>query len=224
MAMMIAISASAGHSKGFRVMTCLGVLITMVATLIGGFYVNRRRISLRELETLLPLLDLTDTQRAYAQTVVALGNMGQSRAEIDETMLALNALLDEEARLLTAREQILGSDNHDERAELGSERTNLYARMTAAQDAGARSAFEQSIVLLDERLASLDSQGAHLERIDAHLELLRQAVLATRDAARRLQGGVRAPDLATDSLRSAVALARAQTQATEAALAELRAI
>ena len=59
------------------------------------------------------------------------------------------------------------------------------------------------------------------ERIDAHLELLRQAVLATRDAALHV-GAL--PDLATDSLRSAVALARAQSGATERALAELNAV
>lgn len=224
MTMMIALAATAAMPKRVRVFVALGTLMSMVATLGAGLYVNRRRITLRELETLLPLLELTETQRAYAQTVVALGNMGQSRTEIDETMVALNALLDEESRLLTAREQILGSDHQDERSRLVEERMSLQAKMDAARDAGARSAFEQSIVLLEERLSNLDSHAAHLERIEAHLELLRQAVLATRDAARRLQGGVRAPELATDSLRSAVALARAQTQATEAALAELRAI
>jgi hypothetical protein len=221
-----AISFTAGQPKGVRVATILGILITMVSSLIAGLMVNRRRMSLKELETLLPILDLTETQRAYAQTVVALGNMGQSRGEIDETMRALNALLDEETRLLATRTRLSGSESQDERAHLVSERERLAGKTSSAQDPSARAAFEQSLGLLDERLKSFEMQGTHLERIDAHLELLRQAVLATRDAARRLNGGavVTAPDLATDSLRSAVALARAQTQATEAALAELRAI
>lgn len=77
---------------------------------------------------------------------------------------------------------------------------------------------------MDERLAAHDAQGGQVERIDAHLELLRQAVLATRDAARHRGAAPADVPLETDALRAAVSQARAQTQATEQALAELNAI
>ena len=192
--------------------------------IMGAAYMrNRRQLTVAELESLLPGLDLTETQRAYAEMVVTLSEQGQPAAE---TMTALNALLDEERRLVETRHRLTGSDVANERETLTSERERLAARAAGARDAVARDALEQSLALLDERRAIFDLQGDHLERIEAHLELLRQAVLSTRDAARRLGGApvATAPDLATDTLRAAVANARAQTQATEQALAELRAI
>lgn len=216
---------AAGQPKPVKIAIVFSLLGILAAATTVAFSKSRRFMSLEKLEALLPGAKLSETQRAYGHTIVALGKAGQPQYEIQETMRALNALLDEESHLLATRARLTGTDDQDERAHLAAERERLAAKTAAARDSSARAAFEQSLGLLDERLTSLDTQGTHLERIDAHLELLRQAVLATRDAARRLNGGAiaTAPDLATDSLRSAVALARAQTQATEQALAELRA-
>lgn len=185
-----------------------------------------RNLSSEGLRVLLPSLDLTDSQRAYAETIVALGRSGRSKAEVEETTTALNALLDEETRLEGHRERAAGQEAGDALARLESERDALRVKADATTDTGARDAYAQSLVLLEERIAGLRADDGTLERIDAHLALLRQAILATRDAARRLDSAptLSAPDLATDSLRSAVALARAQTTETERALAELRAI
>ncbi len=224
-AMIPLLGFAAGQPKPVKIAIVFGLLGVLAAATTVAFSRSRRFMSLEKLEKLLPGAKLSETQRAYGHTVVALGKAGQPQYEIEETMRALNALLDEESHLLSTRARLTGTDDQDERAHLKAERERLAERTAAARDSSARAAFEQSLGLLDERLKSLDTQGTHLERIDAHLELLRQAVLATRDAARRLNGGAiaTAPDLATDSLRSAVALARAQTQATEQALAELRA-
>ena len=212
--------------KPVRAFTMLALLLTMLAA--GGVATVRhsRRLSVGELESLLPLLKLSDTVRAYAETIVALHRSKRPQAEIEEGMATLNALLDEEARLVETRARLAGSDGRNEREALASERERIAQKVAATRDAGARVALEQSLSLVEERQALFEAQGSHLERIDAHLELLRQAVLSTRDAARRLGGApvATAPDLATDTLRSAVANARAQTQATERALAELRAI
>ena len=218
--------AVADGPKAFRLAVVFGFATVLITALIAGIFATRRRMSVRGLGAMLPLLDLTETQQAYAQTVVALDGAGRSKDEIDETMRTLNTLLDEEARLVGTRERIAGTEDREERAHLLAEREALAAKAAGTRIEGARAAFEQSLTLLDERLSSLDGQGFRLELIDAHLSLLRQAVLSTRDAARRITGGPTetAPDLGTDALRSAVALARGQTQAAEEALAELRAI
>lgn len=206
--------------RGLVVFAYIGVMLAL------GFWAymrNLRQISSAELAALLPMMDLTEAQRTYAETLIALDRSGRSKTEIDDAMRALNSLLDEDARLAEMREQLSGSPENGDRQTLIDERAKLVARAESAKDVEAKRSFEQSIALLDERIAAFDSQGGQLERIDAHRELLRQALLATRDAARH--AGTLAPttDLATDSLRSAVALARAQSQETERALAELNA-
>lgn len=212
--------------KSVLVFTMIALALGMIAA--GGFATVRhaRRLSVTELESLLPLLKLSDTGHAYAETIVALHRSGRPKAEIEDSMTALNALLDEEARLVETRTRLAGTDARDEREGLGAERDRLAAKLAATHDPGAREALAQSLTLLEERQTLFSLQGSHLERIDAHLELLRQAVLSTRDAARRLSGApaATAPDLATDGLRSAIAVARARTTETEQALAELRAI
>ncbi len=203
----------------------LVLALAFAATLIVGATRGARNVTVGQYEALLPTLDLTAIGRAYVETMIALQRAGRPQAEADDTMRALNALLDEEARLLAMREAT-GREPGDSFASLESERAALAAKATAAADAGAREAYGQSLSLLDERIDGLRAVDAGRERLDAHLELLRQAVLATRDAARRLGTAPAAigSDLATDSLRAAVALARAQTTETERALAELRAI
>ncbi len=209
--------------------TGLAVMASFVfffALMTFAYLRNRRQMTVAELKSLLPGLELTDTPRANAETLVTLTDQGRPATETQETMAALNALLDEEKRLTETRQRLTGSNVANERDALAAERDRLATKAAAAKDATARDAFEQSLALLDERRAIFDLQGDHLERIDAHLELLRQAVLSTRDAARRLGGApvATAPDLATDTLRNAVANARAQSQATEQALAELKAM
>lgn len=212
-------------AKPWKALFLLGVMAAVFAIGALAYWRNLRQLTAPELAALMPMLDLTEGQRAYAETVVALDRSGRPMAEIEETMVALNALLDEEARLVEARERLAGADLAAGREGLQKERERIAAKAAGARDPEARAAFEQSLALLDERIAALDAQGGGLERIDAHLELLRQALLATRDAAlHRGAAPTILPDLGADALRSAVSRARAQTQATEQALAELNAI
>lgn len=212
--------------KPVRLFTMFALLLGMIA--LGGVATVRhsRRLSVTELESMLPLLKLSDMGRAYAETIVALHRSGRPKAEIEESMTTLNALLDEESRLIDARARLTGTDTRNEREGLAEERERIAQKIATTRDASAREALEQSLSLVEERQSLFESQGSSLERIDAHLELLRQAVLSTRDAARRLSGAPSATtaDFGTDELRSAIAVARAQTQETERALAELRTI
>ncbi len=216
-----AIPIAVGMAKPWKALFLLGVMAAIALAGVFAYLRNLRQLTAPELAALLPMLDLTEGQRAYAETLVALERSGRPRAEIEETMAALNALLDEEARLIGARDLVRGSQQG--REPLVQERERLALRAAEAHDAEARLAYETSLALLGERLAAFDAQGSQIERIDAHLELLRQAVLATRDAAHHRSAAPAGPDLGTDALRSAVALARAQSQATERALAELNA-
>ncbi len=211
--------------KPWRGLLMIVVLLAMVAGGLLAYRRNLRHITAPELGAILPLLDLTDVQRAYAETLVALDRSGRTPAEIEETMGALNALLDEDGKLIETRDSITGSAQRLDRQTLLSEREKIASRVASSQDPDAKAAFESSLGLVNERIASYDVLGSALERIDAHQELLRQAVLATRDAALHRAGTpIPLPALGTDFLCAAVALARAQTTETERALAELRAI
>ena len=224
--------ATALAMKGLHVAKpVLGITLVFLlfGLLVGGIYGIVRtteRLSLAEFEALWPALDLSEVLRAYAETIGALYRSGRSPGEIQETLAVLNALLDEESRLAAARDRIVGRDVIGGALQLEAERDELRSKIERTHDAVARDAYAQSLTLLEERVEGLRSGAAGLERIEAHLALLRQAVLATRDAARRLDAAptMTAPDFATDSLRSTVALARAQVQATEQALIEVRAI
>jgi hypothetical protein len=212
--------------KPVRVLTMILMLVAFIAA--GGIATVRhsRRLSVGELESLLPIIKLSDMGRAYSETIIALYRSGRPKEEIEESMVALNALLDEEARLVDVRTRLTGTDLTNERESLAAERQRIEGKIAVTKDPDARQAFEQSLSLVEERQNLFASQGTSIERIDAHLELLRPAVLSTRDAARRLSGAPSAStaDLAIGDLRSAIATARAQTQETERALAELRAI
>ena len=211
-------------AKPGKALFILGMMAAIAGVGVFGYVRNLRQITAPELGALLPLLELSDVQRAYSETLVALERSGRTEGEIEETMRALNALLDEDQRLVAAREAISGSEKGHDRESLVAEREKIAARIANARDPDAKAAFEGSLALLDERIQSYDALGSALERIEAHQELLRQAVLATRDAALHRAGSPALPDLGTDSLRSAVARAREGTQETERALAELRAI
>ena len=211
--------------KSARVFSVLG--FGMFWTLFGMFLLYRQGQSptVEGFETLVPALDLSPSGRAYAESLVALHRSGRSQGEIEESMTALNALLDEEARLTQLLEHLAGRDLEAETPVLDAEAEDLARRIESSRDPVAREAYTQSLSLLQERIDSLRSTDLGIERIQAHLSLLRQAVFATRDAARRLAAAPSAtPDLATDALRAAVARAREQSQETERALAELRAI
>jgi hypothetical protein len=213
-------------SKPVDLFVVLFMILGFIAAGIIATKRHARRLSVTELESLLPLLKLSDTGRAYAETIIALHRSGRPKEEIEESMLALNALLDEEDRLVDVRTRLSGTDLTNERESLAAERQRIVDKIALTKDQSAREAFEQSLSLVEERQNLFESQGTSIERLDAHLELLRQAVLSARDAARRISGAPTAStaDLAIGDLRSAIATARAQTQETERALAELRAI
>ena len=209
---------------GLRLLPILGAIALIVVVGMIAYRRNLRHMAVPELAVLLPILDLTESQRAVGEALVAIEGSGQPRETVEETMATLNALLDEEDRLLEVRRRLDAARPGD--VALEREREGLLAALAGASDEGTRDAYAQSILLLDERAAAAQAGSGARERIEAHLALLRQTVLATRDDARRLSAGPAEslPALETDSLRAALASARAQTLATEQALAELRAI
>ena len=212
-------------AKAARVFSAMG--FGMFWTFLGTFLLYRqgKHRTVAEFESLIPALDVSPTQRAYADTLIALHRSGRSPEEIEESMTTLNALLDEEARLNALLEHLAGRDLEAETPALDAEAEDLSRRIESSRDPVAKEAYAQSLSLLQERIDALRSTDLGIERVQAHLSLLRQAVFTTRDAARRLATAPSAtPELATESLRAAVARAREQTGETERALAELRAI
>ena len=211
--------------KSSRGLLMIALLVIMIVTGFAELMRQSRTLTVARLHAMLPLLKLSETRRAYADSLIALHRSGRAQEEIEESMAALNALLDEEARLTRLLEHLAGRDLEAETPVLDGEAEDLARRIESSRDPVAKEAYAQSLSLLQERIDSLRSTDLGIERIQAHLALLRQAVFATRDAARRLAAAPSATtELATDALRAAVARAREQTTETERALAELRAI
>ncbi|RYG37774.1 hypothetical protein EON81_05670 [bacterium] len=194
----------------------LGILWTVV-TLIVKTAGNFRQMSVRELEVLLPELKFEGVGRAYAETVLAVGQASLSEEMRSETLQELKRVMDEHERIESARERL--STGARDRPELLEEVIRLKGKMESAKDAEARALFRESLDVAQTRLDSTEHQAAFGERLEAQAELLRQSVLRVRDTL-----SLPSVDTSTDggALRQALASVRSRAEAVEKAVQEVQ--
>jgi hypothetical protein len=210
--------------KPILVGTMLLWLFGGVGSAIWAFSREKSNLSVKELEAVLPLLELSPIQKAYAETLLAMEGIGMSDAEKDDLLGQLNRLLDEEERLAAVR--LHGSDQPSTHEQILDERNRLMAKLEATTDDVSRQAFAKGLEICERRLAAANELSLTDERVEAQTELIRQAMCGVRDSLRRLRLSPRAniADLNLDHLNDSVFLAHRQAESLEAAVAEVRAI
>jgi hypothetical protein len=208
--------------KGIVLLTFFAMALLAAMVIYKAYERNKRQLTAHELAKLLPALKLTEAQRAYAETILALERAPSMPAEErKEIQRHLNDLLDEDARLASHLEW-LGTDSSE---NLSAERHQLQARHDAATDPVAKAAFLQSIEMVESRIKASKAQIAAKERAEAQRSMVQQAVLSVRDSVSRMSGhSPEAPSLNLDKLRQTVATVHTQAAAVESAVEEVRAI
>ncbi|MEZ0326458.1 MAG: hypothetical protein ACAH95_11175 [Fimbriimonas sp.] len=195
-----------------------------ISSLVWFFNREKSKLTVKELRALIPILELTPIQRAYAESLLAMEGIGMSGSEKDDLLQRLNRLVEEEEKLLAAREE--GGLQAGTRENILQDRANLIAKIEASHDELSRKSFAKGLEICERRLAAVDDLFLTDERVEAQLELIRQAMCGVRDSLHRLRLTPRASiaDLNLDHLNDSVFHAHRQTEALEAAVAEVRAI
>ena len=197
-------------------------LVAMLSAMYFGWQHHKRQLTTDELKTLLPALKLTISQRAYAEAILALTKLKLPKDMENDLWEQMNRLLDEEARLITARQDAAagGSSSEDAAREI----TELEAKIASTTDSVTRETLEQTLRICQARLHSGASIDVVVQRIDAQQELIAQTMRGIRDSLRRLQSSntVKQGDLDIDSLRTTVAAAGQHADSLESAVREVR--
>ena len=195
----------------------LGVLAWMAVRLWAV-----RFASAEELATVLPVLELTQTQRSAFEAWLALEASALPEETKSELRAGLDRLVDEEARLDALSARGLGAAARP--AAIAAERDGLRERLEGTADPDAREALAQALRTCERRLAAARNASAATERIDAQRLMIAQAADDVRDGLLRLgsapargAGGIEA-----SSVREALAHVQAHAEALEAAVAEVR--
>jgi|GEM_PF-1831577 len=207
--------------------TAIFILLFMALTVfvsIAAYNRERRRLTAEELDTMLPMLDLTPIQRAYAEALVAMGDVAFPADQRREILTQLNRLLDEEARLRSIRQT--GASHAAAQDEIAKERDEIIAKLDRTQDRVTRDALTRGLEICDRRLAAAADLSQTEERVDAQLEMIAQAIRGVRDSLHRLKSAPSASlaDLNLEELDNSVSLAHRHTDSLESAVAEVRAI
>jgi len=179
---------------------------------------------------LLPAAELSPAEESYGEAVATLleaagaGRMGE--AEARSLLDDLNALLGGDRALAAREDDLARLTEFADPVRLGAERDDLRARRDAAVDLAARAALEESLAMVEVRLAQAADVPPLLERVQAQREATAQGLTSLAASLLRLKAG---PDVADtlgagESARRAGETARAmvrQTRAVEEAAAEV---
>jgi hypothetical protein len=185
---------------------------------------NRRTCYAEELANLLPVLDLTEAEQAYARTVVAvaqspnLSNDERSRLlqKLKESMEGLMALGELRARLAD------GTSPQAALAECDQRIAELEAKIRRTEDAETVSVLQRSLDLAQRRREAIAGLAPLADRVEAHYDYLIHSMTALRESLGRLEMDRAMPALDVDSLVQSSQEALREAQSLEQALAELR--
>lgn len=209
--------------KPFRVLYIMGCILASIGHTAFELRRNSRELTARELQVILPALEITPIQRAYSEALVALSEANLDNEAYRATVLELNRLLDEEGRLISLRDPNLqGPASVD---DVQGEIDAIKARLETATDEVTRRALTQSLEIADSRLKFASQHDSHGSRIDAQLELIAQAVRGVRDSVLRAKSAPK-PSLAFDveAIRQRVDAAYQHSQAMDQAILEVQSI
>lgn len=177
--------------------------------------------------------NFTGAQKSYTEAVTSLleaADAGRLEEPQARSLLSeLNGLAESDRALLGQQQDLARLTTAEDVRRLTKERESLSARRDAAGDPATRSALEQSLALLDERIAHASELSPLLERVGAQREVVAQTLASLGAALLRLKV---APQVADSSAPAAEAeragdAARGivqQTRAVEQAVAEVVAL
>lgn len=201
------------------------IIATFVGGLVGNiwaYYDAVRKPTSNELDILIPGLTLTDTQRWYARAFLQISESALSDEFKVEAIGQLNALLDDNIKLLDQRRRISeivlpGSAE----VTAGDDIARLQARLDATTDEGAKQIYAESLAMAMNRVhRQKDAQGI-VDRIDAQLELVNQTMATLMDGISILGGTNTVSVEPIDGLRERIQDVRSQTESIDTAIREL---
>ncbi|MGQ9487961.1 MAG: hypothetical protein ACUVTY_00275 [Armatimonadota bacterium] len=164
------------------------VVITMgVSALVAYAYTKARpkpALQPEDIRRVLPLLSLDEGEQAYVDALIAIGeNEYLSEETAVQIVEELNRLLNTYYQLGNHLEQLreaMGTASEEERAK-------LHQRLQETQDVEARTALEESLQVLEQRLKNRQTLSTYVQRMEAHLELILQTLKSLRESLSRLK-------------------------------------
>lgn len=205
----------------------VGLFFVGLAAWIGagvyGWEKTKKDITGKELETILPALSLTESQKLYLGSVVAVLNSKlldgeQKRSWLKALYQALDNALSLEKLLESMRASIGGSTH----GQLLEEIQALKARVESANDEFAKETYNESLKLAEGRLARSHGMSAQSERIEAQLELTRQTFLQTHESLSGLTiGAQKSIHVSLDPLRANLSRVQSESESILRAIEEL---
>ena len=190
---------------------------------IYGWERTKKDITIQELESIIPALELTDSQKQYLSSVVAV--LGSKILDSDQKHSWLKALyqaLDNAMgldKIHKEMRQVIGGSSH---AELLSEVDSLRRRVETAQDEQAKLTYAESLRLAEGRLSRSEGMAAQSERIEAQLELTRQTFLQTHESLSGLTiGAQQSIHISLDPLRANLSRVQSESESILKAIEEL---
>jgi len=190
---------------------------------VYGWEKTKQDITVRELETIVPALELSDSQKLYLNSVIAVLSSKLMDAEQKQSWLkALYQALDNALGLEKIHRdmrQMIGGASH---TELLSEVDSLRAKVGTAQDQMAKATYAESLRLAEGRLSRSEGMAAQSERIEAQLELTRQTFLQTHESLSGLTVGAQhSIHVSLDPLRANLSRVQSESESILRAIEEL---
>ncbi|MEI7576379.1 MAG: hypothetical protein WCK51_05760 [Armatimonadota bacterium] len=190
---------------------------------IYGWERTKKDVTIRELEAIIPALELTESQKQYLASVVAV--LGSKILDSDQKQSWLKALyqaLDNAVgleKIHREMRQMIGGATH---SELITEVESLRGRVGSAQDEQARLTYAESLRLAEGRLSRSEGMAAQSERIEAQLELTRQTFLQTHESLSGLTiGAQKSIHVSLDPLRANLSRVQNESESILRAIEEL---
>lgn len=198
-------------------------LATWIGLGIYGWEKTKKDITVRELETIVPALELSESQRLYINSVVAV--LGSKLLDSDQKQSWLKALYQALDNALSLEKlhkdmrQVIGGSSH---SELLSEVDSLRHKVSSAQDEMAKGTYAESLRLAEGRLSRSEGMAAQSERIEAQLELTRQTFLQTHESLSGLTVGAQhSIHVSLDPLRANLSRVQNESESILRAIEEL---
>jgi hypothetical protein len=198
-------------------------LATWIGLGVVGWEKTKKDITVRELETIIPALDLSESQHLYLGSVVAvlsskLLDTDQKKSWLKALYQALDNAIGLEKLHKEMRQVIGGSTN----SELLAEVESIRRRLDTAQDEQAKITYAESLRLAEGRLSRSEGMAAQSERIEAQLELTRQTFLQTHESLSGLTiGAQQSIHISLDPLRANLSRVQSESESILKALEEL---
>lgn len=151
---------------------------------IVGLSRSQKQVDAEMLRLLRPLLELTPSEAAYVDSLIALEDNplieGQDRERFAD---GLNRLMDYDLALQSWESRVHEVQGDEIEAErLAEEHARLTALREGAEDPSARSAAEKALAMVEKRLAKRKRAVPTLERIEAERIMVRNMLKSSHSA------------------------------------------